>query len=572
MIKKEQAIICALRSVYWLCKEQIATMKYSSLLDLLKLQGCPNIENLYSGDNASYQSDRAAEEFQDAICRVIEKDLKEKVSSSNIVSLMCDESDDITVNKKLVVFARFIPKGGDFEPVTLYLDDVSIDKGDAETVYNNLKSSALSKGIDMKKVMYFGSDGASVMTGHKSGVIARLCEDQPYVLNIHCMAHKLALCTSQAAESVTFLKKYKEALTNLFYYFKHSSLRTANLSKIEEVLNDKKLKIKEVHSVRWFAFYSALEAIFHTWGSLVTFFEQEKQAEKGGTAKGIHSQLTQFEFVGVTYLLMDIMPVLTKLSLSFQKKDIDISVVQPLIMSTISQLEYLTKNDGHYMGLLQSAITDNHLNIRGHTISATKNKQTHLQNIRSEFIEKIITQLNCRFPQQDTSIISSLAVLGLRGISFVAKDKLPDHGKDELQHLCETYGTLKRDQQPYINGDQTKHEWDILKPLVIQQKYPTDNIYTLWKILYKHHRDLIPNLIKLAELALIAPLQTADCERGFSTQNDIKTAARNRLSPDRLNKLMRISLHKDSVTDFDFTMAVREWKSAKDRRAFKHTS
>ena len=71
-------------------------MKYSSLLDLLKLQGCPNIENLYSGDNASYQSDRAAEEFQGAICRVIEKGLKEKVSSSNIVFLMCDESDDIS--------------------------------------------------------------------------------------------------------------------------------------------------------------------------------------------------------------------------------------------------------------------------------------------------------------------------------------------------------------------------------------------------------------------------------------------------------------------------------------------
>ena len=108
--KKVQAIICALRLVRWLCKEQIVTMKYSSLLDLLKLQVCPNIENLYSGDNASYQSDRAVEEFQDAICRVIDKDLKEKVSSSNIVSLMYDESDDITVNKKLVVLARFIPK------------------------------------------------------------------------------------------------------------------------------------------------------------------------------------------------------------------------------------------------------------------------------------------------------------------------------------------------------------------------------------------------------------------------------------------------------------------------------
>lgn len=105
------------------------------------------------------------------------------------------------------------------------------------------------------------------------------------------------------------------------------------------MLNDKRLKIKEIHSVRWFAFYSALEAIYHTWGSLVTYFEQEKQSEKGGVTKGLHTQLTQFEFVGVTHLLMDVMPILTTLSLSFQKKDIDISIVQPLVQSTVSQLQ-----------------------------------------------------------------------------------------------------------------------------------------------------------------------------------------------------------------------------------------
>lgn len=99
------------------------------------------------------------------------------------------------------------------------------------------------------------------------------------------------------------------------------------------MLNDKRLKIKEIHSVRWFAFYSALEAINHTWGSLVTYFEQEKQSEKGGVTKG------QFEFVGVTHLLMDVMPILTTLSLSFQKKDIDISIVQPHVQSTVSQLQ-----------------------------------------------------------------------------------------------------------------------------------------------------------------------------------------------------------------------------------------
>lgn len=570
--KKKNSVISALRTVYWMCKEKIATLKYNSLLQLLKLQGCPDIVSLHSGDNATYESERAAEEFQDALNQVIENEMKQKLASASAVSLMCDESDDVSVHKKLVIFARFIPGDGDsdFQPETHFLENVTIDKGDSETVYNSLKSVASEKGIDCSKVMFFGSDGAAVMTGKKSGVSARLSSDQPLVVNIHCMAHKLALCTSQAADSIPYLKKYKEILTNIFYHFKHSSLRTANLSKIEHILNDKQLKIKEIHSVRWFAFYSALEAIFHTWASLVTYFEQEKQAEKGGVAKGIHSQITQFEFVGVTYLLMDIMPILTKLSLSFQKQDIDIALVQPLIQSTISQLEYLEQNDGPHMQLFHSALAENILDLRDHSIPVSKNKQTHLNNVRSEFIQKIVAQLNIRFPQKDTSIISALAVLGLRGISFV--QDIAEHGKEEIDKLCDFYGSRHNNNVPYIDSNQLRLEWELLKPLVIQQRYPTDSIYILWKLISKYHKDMFPNILKLAELALIAPLQTADCERGFSAQNDIKSSDRNRLSANRLNKLMRISLHKVQIADFDFEKAVDAWLSVKHRRAFSHTS
>ncbi|XP_060586448.1 uncharacterized protein LOC132742139, partial [Ruditapes philippinarum] len=444
--KKKSSIISALRTVYWMCKEKIATLKYSSLLSLLKLQGCPDILTLHSGDNATYESERAAEEFQDALNHVIENDMKQKLASARAVSLMCDESDDVSVQKKLVIFARFIPECTDFQPETHFIENVTIDKGDAETVYQSLKSVVSEKGIDFSNVKFFGSDGAAVMTGKKSGVSARLSSDRPLIVNIHCMAHKLALCTSQAAE------------------------------------------------------------------------------------------------------------------------------IQPLIQSTISQLEHLKQNNGHYMQLFNTALTENGLDLRDHSISASKNKQTHLSNIRSDFIQKIIAQLNVRFPQEDTSVISALAVLGLRGISFV--QNIPDHGKDEINKLCDFYGLSNNDtdSEPYIDSNQLRIEWEILKPLVIQQRYPTDNIYNLWKLIFMYHKEMFPNLLKLAELALIAPLQTADCERGFSTQNDIKSSDRNRLSSNRLNKLMRISLHKVDIADFDFDKAVDAWLSVKNKRAFSSTN
>ena len=56
--------------------------------------------------------------------------------------------------------------------------------------------------LDYKKSMYFGSDGASVMTGCDDGVAAIMKCSNSYLISIHCVAHRLALASSQFAEQV----------------------------------------------------------------------------------------------------------------------------------------------------------------------------------------------------------------------------------------------------------------------------------------------------------------------------------------------------------------------------------
>ena len=73
---------------------------------------------------------------------------------------------------------------------------------------------------------------------------AKLKDVNPFLINIHCVAHRLALCTSQAAASVEYLKEYKDILTSLFYYFKKSSLRSSRLKEIEDVLQCPRLKVR----------------------------------------------------------------------------------------------------------------------------------------------------------------------------------------------------------------------------------------------------------------------------------------------------------------------------------------
>ena len=81
------------------------------------------------------------------------------------------------------------------------------------------------------------------------------------MIGMHCIAHRLALCSSQAADKVSYLKQYQQILSDIFYHFKRSALRREKIKSIHTISDDPKLQYKELHSVRWFCMYAALETL-----------------------------------------------------------------------------------------------------------------------------------------------------------------------------------------------------------------------------------------------------------------------------------------------------------------------
>ena len=118
------------------------------------------------------------------------------------------------------------------------------------------------------------------LTGKKNGFATKLKESSPFCISIHCLAHRLNLATSQAADGVPYLREYQQILTSLYSYFHKSTARGLGLQSIQRVLDLPQIKIKEVYEVRWFAFFSALEAVFKSWLALVTFFRDKTKKTK----------------------------------------------------------------------------------------------------------------------------------------------------------------------------------------------------------------------------------------------------------------------------------------------------
>ena len=100
-----------------------------------------------------------------------------------------------------------------------------------------LKDEVKERKIPMSKVAGLGTDGAAVMTGLDRAVAGRMKEENPHLVKIHCVAHRLALCTEQAANRVKAIKRFQETLTSVFYHFRNSPLKELEFHKIQKVLD-----------------------------------------------------------------------------------------------------------------------------------------------------------------------------------------------------------------------------------------------------------------------------------------------------------------------------------------------
>ena len=161
-----------------------------------------------------------------------------------------------------------------FTPSTHFVTNMKVESATGVAIYNELKyvMNKQSRVIPPSKVLGLGTDGAKVMTGTGKGLTGYMLRDNPMLLNYHCIAHRLALVTSQAANAVPYLVDYQNTLTGIFYFFKASANRVAKLSDIQDMLDEPNLKIKEVHEVRWLSTYIAVSTVFRTLDSLLTFF------------------------------------------------------------------------------------------------------------------------------------------------------------------------------------------------------------------------------------------------------------------------------------------------------------
>ena len=115
-------------------------------------------------------------------------------------------------------------------------------------IYEALKSMLDSRDIDAESIISVITDGAPSMIGRGRGLTARLKEDNPDMINYHCIIHQSVLCASMGDE----FYEVKETIMKIVNFLQSASalqhrLLRSFLAEIDASYDDLLLH----NNVRW---------------------------------------------------------------------------------------------------------------------------------------------------------------------------------------------------------------------------------------------------------------------------------------------------------------------------------
>ncbi|XP_041358418.1 zinc finger protein 862-like [Gigantopelta aegis] len=185
-----------------------------------------------------------------------------------------------------------------------------------------------------------------------------------------------------------------------------------------------------------------------------------------------------------------------------------------------------------------------------------KQEEAFTKQIFYPLLSAVLEQLETMFP--DSDFLEHYTVFDR---SFWPEDCggiVDYHGQEDIKALA--------DHLPFTHAEEAVEEWTVLKQVAVLATCKKSPYSLMIKLLETSLVQGYPNLSKIASVGLIIPVSRADCERGFSTLNRVKTELRGSLLANNLNSLLAVTMEGKTPEDFDFNKVCMSWASLKNRQ------
>ncbi|MCO5576302.1 hypothetical protein L7F22_030113 [Adiantum nelumboides] len=268
--------------------------------------------------------------------------------ASPFYSVLIDESTDRTMEKHLIMYVLYVGNGGMGRARCSYVELLPVANANAKGIYDAVSKFLHDNGLDIKKLIAIATHGASVMVGHKTGVVAHFQAIMPQIMGVHCIAHRQALAAKDGFLSHPHVYTFVDKVVNKVYsWLGKYAKRQTELWKIMSDYDIIDAKALQIHSMRWLSRGQVMERLVNIMPAVL---EQWQHREKKW-----YGDATIFAVQFMIHLSADVLIELNKLNVEFQRHEMDVPTIGAMIDLTFEKLtrRYLNANGTSHTHVLK---------------------------------------------------------------------------------------------------------------------------------------------------------------------------------------------------------------------------
>jgi galactitol-specific phosphotransferase system IIB component len=522
--------------------------------------------------NAKYTSPQIQNEVIQIMWEVTLEKILEEAKNSQFFSVMADETRDKQGMEDLSVAIRYL--NSDFEVRERCVGIVGLMSQNAETISSEIIKILQSVGLDCKRLLSQSYDGASTMSGYRSGVqkrISLLLEmNVPYV---HDYNHRLHLVIIDTISSISEIREIFEMCRMLYDFCK---LLEVSKHYFGEAL-------KRLLDHRWTGHYDSLKTIVKSSTELETTFaylaNSALNAETKVKAKGYLATISEPQFKFLSKFALSLLAVAKPISDALQSRSIDVQKASMLIDSLKTEVFKLRSVE--CLGLEEffppesSEISEEDSNLLESGLDKTKPSlrtkkrpryldqyivtenicekndisiNDNMTRIAFECIDKLNVELENRFSTSNLDLLNAIN-------NLCSRDRCVTKLTSLIKLATDRNCTLDLDAL----GVELQHFTNIVSSEMTLSAVGTE---------FQKLSSIFPNMCTLVNISLTVPSGSVVVENSFSCLTRLLRPQRLSMSHERKVFLTLLAFNKDVLQNISMEDLVERFKIKCHRKLF----
>lgn len=569
-------------SIKYLARQGLALRRVddseSNLIQLLQLRAedDPRILQWLRKSQQKYTSHENQNEILRIMANVVQRTILEKISQSPFITIMVDETTDITNKEQLAFVIRHVDEN--LSVSEDFLGMYSLLSITADSIVDAIKDILLRFQIPFTKVRGQCYDGCSTMAGKRNGVATKIQNIEPRAVFTHCYGHALNLSISDTIKHCSIMKDCLDTCYELIKLVKFSPKREAMLNLIKEETGVDSVSLRTLCPTRWTVRAESLASILANYSELQILWDKAisntSDTQMKARIRGIASQMTNFRFLFGLLLSEMVLRHSDKLSQTLQSPDMSSVEGKEVAMLTVETLRKI-RSDSDFNLFWQKVekkrvtfdVDEAQLPRKRkvpNTSEVGKGEGTFpsfvadfYRQIYFEVLDLATSCITDRFDQEGYKIYSNIEQLLLKAVS----------NKSYEQELA----FVKQFYQGDLDADELASQIQVFQVLY-SQKATSDKQPTI-KLLHNTLQDLstaqarlLDCVIKAFKILLVIPATNCTSERSFSALRRIKTYLRSTMTQSRVNHLMMLNYHQNITDQINIEAVANDFIKANSTR------